>query len=114
MQLKDIKAGEHTFSVVMPTTREGFRIQAKLMNIAALTYQGKLQGDEQYDLLKSMLNGAEVDNQPLDFDKFFEGQIDLADTVFFAYVKEMYPSFLGKATAMFRRKMAENSVSAES
>ena len=114
MQTKDIKAGDHTFSVVMPTTREGFKIQAALMNIAALTYQGKLSGDEQYLLLKSALNGAEVDNKPFDFDEFFEGKIDLADQVFFAYIKEMYPSFLGKATAMFQRKMAENSGSAVS
>lgn len=114
MQTKIIEVLGHKFDVVLPTTREGFRIQAGLMNIAALGYQGKLTGDEQYDLLQKMLNGAEVDGSPMKFDEYFEGKIDLADAVFFAYIKEMYPSFLGKATAMFRRKMAESLGSAES
>lgn len=114
MQTKIIEVSGHKFDVVLPTTRDGFRMQAGLMNIAALTYQGKLTGDEQYDLLTKMLNGAEVDGMPLNFDDFFAGKIDLADAVFFAYVKEMYPSFLGKATAMFQRKMAANLGSAES
>ena len=114
MKTKIIEVSGHKFDIVMPSVDEGFFIQGGLMSIAALTWQGKNTGPEQTSILRKMLVGAEVDGFPLNYDDFFFGNLELANMVFFSIVKELYPSFLGKMSAMFQLKMAEKSGSAES
>ena len=106
MQTKIITVDDHKFDIVLLNVKQALELEATIINMLAAGYQGKMNGAALYDLAGRLLNGAEVDNHPLDIDTFFLGKTGLLNKVIFACVKESFPDFFAQASDLLRAQMA--------
>lgn len=106
MQNKIIEVGGHKFDIITLNVKQSLDLEASIINMLAAGYQGKMSGAALYDLAKTLLNGAEVDNAPLNIDSFFMGKTGLLNKVIFECVKAGFPDFFETISASVRKQVA--------
>lgn len=106
LEIKEVTVDDDVYSICLLNVRDALNVEAECINLFSAGQQGKLSGDRLYGLAKMLLNGAEVNNHPLNIDKHFARRVGHLNKVVFACIKENFPDFFGALSGSFMQNLA--------